>query len=170
MARRGVSWLQLLWLASAVLELQWLAADAAITSATISLALIAAGEVTTATVKFTTGASVPIGGSIRVSFPTSFVVAPTTVTVTMGMSSTPTMAVSGADVMLTIAGAAVGPGLVQFDLDGVTNPGDPRHLSLKVTCDHFTNTLPRRFKVPGPRRHSRSSLPRAQVRCSSRRQ
>lgn len=101
-------------------------ADAAITGASVALASTNAGESGAATVVFTTSKSIPVGGTILVVFPSSFLVAPTLLTAPSNVDPSSTISSTGTSVTVTIAGAAVSVGGVSFTLDGMTNPGEPQ--------------------------------------------
>ncbi|KAG7386660.1 hypothetical protein PHYPSEUDO_015444 [Phytophthora pseudosyringae] len=83
-----------------------------------------AGVTGTATVAFKSAVRLPVGGKVKVTFPSDFTVASTTLSSATLIDSSSTVAFSGAVVTVTIAGSPVTAGSsVSFQLDGVTNPG-----------------------------------------------
>ena len=87
-----------------------------------------AGDASLYDVTLTTTATIPIGGKIRVTFPTGFGVATTAMTYPVGLDSSSTVAFSGNAVTITLVGTAITPvplepAVISFTLNGITNPG-----------------------------------------------
>uniref|UniRef100_H3HDJ3 Epidermal growth factor-like domain-containing protein n=1 Tax=Phytophthora ramorum TaxID=164328 RepID=H3HDJ3_PHYRM len=113
-------WLQLLlWLSCAE------RGYAAIAPATITPASLVAGVTGNVGVAFTTGTTVPVGGTITVMFPSTFYVASTTLTITSGLDLSSSMVATPASAQVTIAvaGTDATAGPIAFTLDGISNPG-----------------------------------------------
>ncbi|KAG6598173.1 uncharacterized protein IUM83_09350 [Phytophthora cinnamomi] len=112
-------WLLLLWLSCVPV------AEATISSASITPASLVAGVTGTVDVAFTTSATVPVGGTMVVTFPSTFYVASTTLTITSGIDATSTLVSTPASgvATITIATTDAVPGAIAFTLDGIQNPG-----------------------------------------------
>ena len=87
-----------------------------------------AGDASLYDVTLVTAATIPIGGKIRVTFPTGFGVATTAMTYPVGLDSSSTVAYSGNTVTITVVGTAITPiplqpAVISFTLNGITNPG-----------------------------------------------
>ncbi|KAL4108672.1 hypothetical protein PRIC1_000382 [Phytophthora ramorum] len=98
---------------------------AAIAPATITPASLVAGVTGNVGVAFTTGTTVPVGGTITVMFPSTFYVASTTLTITSGLDLSSSMVATPASAQVTIAvaGTDATAGPIAFTLDGISNPG-----------------------------------------------
>eukprot|EP00644_Phytophthora_capsici_P015869 jgi/Phyca11/10392/fgenesh1_pm.PHYCAscaffold_49_\ len=102
---------------------------ATIVSTVLSTAAVApdslnAGVTGTASVSFTSAVRLPVGSLVKVTFPSDFAVASTTLSSATLIDSSSTVTTSGSVVTVTIAGSAVtAASSVSFKLDGVTNPG-----------------------------------------------
>lgn len=106
--------------------------DAAITLASITPASLNAGVTGAVNVAFTTGTTIPVGGVIVVTFPSTFYVDSSSVLSNpMGFDPSSTIAVTVATgvVTITIAATDAPAGAVSFTLDSISNPGKA-HLRL----------------------------------------
>ncbi|KAG6598172.1 uncharacterized protein IUM83_09350 [Phytophthora cinnamomi] len=122
-------WLLLLWLSCVPV------AEATISSASITPASLVAGVTGTVDVAFTTSATVPVGGTMVVTFPSTFYVASTTLTITSGIDATSTLVSTPASgvATITIATTDAVPGAIAFTLDGIQNPGQGTTSSYLIT-------------------------------------
>ncbi|GMF10787.1 unnamed protein product [Phytophthora lilii] len=121
--RSRVLWLLLLLLSCVSVG------DAAITSALVTPASLSAGVTGTVDVAFTTGAIVPVGGTIVVTFPSTFYVdSAAALTTAIGFDSGSTVVAVPATrvVTITIATMDAAAGAISFTLDSITNPGRMR--------------------------------------------
>ena len=101
-----------------------------------------AGDVSLYDITLTTSATIPIGGKIRVTFPTGFSVATTAMTYPVGIDSSSTVAYSGNVVTITIVGTAITPVplqtvVISFTLNGITNPGIHHNLHYELCHDQL---------------------------------
>ncbi|KAE9117120.1 hypothetical protein PF010_g8720 [Phytophthora fragariae] len=114
---------------NAVLETNAAVTGVTIVKTTLAGAAVApdslnAGVAGTATVAFTSAVGLPVGSVVKVTFPSDFTVASTTLSSATNIGSSSAVATSGSVVSVTVAGSAVAAGAsVSFKLDGVTNPG-----------------------------------------------
>ncbi|KAG2948995.1 hypothetical protein PC117_g5575 [Phytophthora cactorum] len=100
--------------------------DAAITSASVTPVSPNAGVTGAVDVAFTTGTIIPVGGTIVVTFPSTFYVdSASTLSNPVGMDSTSTIAASPTTgvVTITIATTSAAAGAISFTLDSISNPG-----------------------------------------------
>ncbi|RHZ15217.1 hypothetical protein DYB31_000739 [Aphanomyces astaci] len=97
----------------------------------------ALGAQTLVDVALTTTVAIPVGGSIRVTFPSGFMVTPTAITSPVGLDAASSLSMLGTVPKITIAATAVAagtvnlgvatfplvPGTYKYTLQGITNPG-----------------------------------------------
>ncbi|RHX99755.1 hypothetical protein DYB36_003442 [Aphanomyces astaci] len=79
----------------------------------------ALGAQTLVDVALTTTVAIPVGGSIRVTFPSGFMVTPTAITSPVGLDAASSLSMIGTVPKITIAATAVAAGTVSFTLNGV---------------------------------------------------
>ncbi|EGZ20698.1 hypothetical protein PHYSODRAFT_328782 [Phytophthora sojae] len=99
--------------------------DAAISSASVTPASLTAGVTGTVDVTFTTGTTIPVGGTIVVTFPSTFYVASATLSNIGGIDLASTVLATSASgqATITIVNTDAVPGAISFTLDGIQNPG-----------------------------------------------
>ncbi|OWZ06117.1 hypothetical protein PHMEG_00021676 [Phytophthora megakarya] len=98
--------------------------DAAISSASVTPTSLSAGVTGTVDVAFTTATTVPVGGTIELTFPSTFYVdSGTALTNPVGFDASSTMSASTGVVTITIATTDAAPGAISFTLDSISNPG-----------------------------------------------
>ncbi|CAK4648286.1 unnamed protein product [Aphanomyces euteiches] len=107
-------WFIILWSCSALVYGQ---------TASLSLENPKAGAVTLVDVSLTTTLAIPVGGSIRITFPLGFQVAPTALTSPVGLSASSTVSSIGLIAKIVIVGTPVAVGSVSFTINGISNPG-----------------------------------------------
>ncbi|KAF1329722.1 hypothetical protein FI667_g5698, partial [Globisporangium splendens] len=115
---------------SAIIDTDNSVQTVSIKSSSCSMATIApdsldAGVTGLATVTFTSDVALPIGSKIVVTFPSEFGVGSTSVVAVASLHASSTVAMlPSSEVVVTIAGSAIASGsTVEFQLDGITNPG-----------------------------------------------
>ncbi|KAE9346734.1 hypothetical protein PR003_g7286 [Phytophthora rubi] len=99
--------------------------NAVISSASVTPASLIAGVTGTVDVAFTTGSTIPVGGTIVITFPSTFYVASTALSNIGGIDAASTVSSTPASGLatVTIANTDAVPGPISFTLDGIQNPG-----------------------------------------------
>ncbi|ETV84349.1 hypothetical protein, variant [Aphanomyces astaci] len=120
----------------------------AASTATMALQSMVAGAQTLVDVALTTTVAIPVGGSIRVTFPSGFMVTPTAITSPVGLDAASSLSMLGTVPKITIAATAVAAGTVSFTLNGVFNPGVGATSPFDVSTYNATGFLLESATVP----------------------
>ncbi|ETI56699.1 hypothetical protein F443_00877 [Phytophthora nicotianae P1569] len=126
--------------------------DAAITSASVIPVSLNGGVTGAVDVAFTTGTTIPVGGTIVLTFPSAFYVdSASTLSNIVGIDSTSTIVASPATgvVTITIATTNAAAGAISFTLDSISNPGLGLSSSYFIRTKNAGGTTLESVTVPG---------------------
>ncbi|KAG7379933.1 hypothetical protein PHYPSEUDO_007991 [Phytophthora pseudosyringae] len=127
--------------------------DAAITSASVTPTSLDAGVIGTIDVAFTTSTTIPVGGTIVITFPSTFYVdSASALTNALGFDDTGSTVVATPAtgvVTITIAAADAAAGTISFTLDSISNPGMGTSSSYSIRTKSVGGSTLESATVPG---------------------